>query len=136
MAERKVSQKVSFSALTPPDLDEIRRSEEPADSHGSTLLNLFQQPATNSPEERDRKFDPGSGSSSSDSESKSGEENYVGTYVSRYANTISDGTEALPRIDNFRDIYSVHAAKSRPTIDELHGRGSWGDFGEPAVRFL
>lgn len=29
--------------------------------------------------------------------------------------------EALPRVDHYRDINSVHGHMSRPTLDELHG---------------
>ena len=29
--------------------------------------------------------------------------------------------EALPRVDNYRNIMSVHAHMTRPTLDELHG---------------
>ncbi len=29
--------------------------------------------------------------------------------------------EALPRVDNYRNILSVHGHMTRPTLDELHG---------------
>lgn len=126
MPERRVTQKVSFSALSPPTLEEIRKSED------ATLEN---SPTETSPNITDaiffdepKKYDDSGSDSSSSSEGN--EENYVGTYVSRYANSLSRGTEALPRIDNFRDMYSVHA-KVRPTIDELHGHHD--AFAEPKV---
>lgn len=29
--------------------------------------------------------------------------------------------EALPRVDNYRNILSIHGHVERPTLDELHG---------------
>lgn len=48
--------------------------------------------------------------------------NHTYTYDTRYAKSLRYYTrEALPRLDHYRDIDSVHAHVSRPTLDELHG---------------
>lgn len=45
-----------------------------------------------------------------------------GTYIN-YGQTFQKHTqEALPKLDNYRNIMSVQAAQ-RPTLDELHGDG-------------
>ena len=43
-------------------------------------------------------------------------------YDTRYAKSLRHYTrEALPRVDNYRHILSVHRHMTRPTLDELHG---------------
>jgi len=45
---------------------------------------------------------------------------YTYVYDTRYAKSLGQLTrEALPKLDNYRDLLSVHAAP-RPTLDELH----------------
>jgi hypothetical protein len=45
---------------------------------------------------------------------------YTYVYDTRYAKSLGQLTrEALPKLDNYRDLMSVHAAP-RPTLDDLH----------------
>lgn len=45
---------------------------------------------------------------------------YTYVYDTRYAKSIGQLTrEALPKLDNYRDLMSVHV-QQRPTLDELH----------------
>ena len=102
MAERKISHKVSFSALAPPVI-EISQDGD----------NRFKVSEVQLPPE------PDSTELSSDDISDPEQNKDGDTYVSRYARTLSQLTEALPRFEHFRNLDSLGGAR-RPGIEELH----------------
>jgi hypothetical protein len=102
MAERKISHRVSFSALAPPVIVESNKNGE----------NRYQ--ISEAEPEREPETTEMSESSAAENENSHGS-----NYVSRYAKTLSQLTEALPRFEHFRNQDSL-GGERRPGIDELH----------------
>jgi len=108
MAERKVSHKVSFTNLQPPVIVEYK------DPQGVNRFRVSEVPPT---QEYNAPTEESSESSDTDPQIHSNAD----THVSRYAKTLSQLTEALPKFEHYRNADSLGGPR-RPGIEVLrHG---------------